>query len=105
LAGTKRMKDPTQKKRLSRYYPKKGAFPRFVIRDRDREIIKLVYNHRFLNTPLIASLLKITTPEKQEYKTGLDGKKRPTRYGFGEKALYKRLQQLFHEKYLPTDFL
>jgi len=99
------MKDPTRKKQLSRYYPKKGAFPKFVIRDRDREIMKLIYEHRFLNTSLISNLLKTSVPENQEYKIGKDGKKRPTRYGFGEKALYKRLQQLFHGRYLERHLI
>jgi hypothetical protein len=99
------MKDSTQKKQLSRYYPKKGAFPKFVIRDRDREIMRLIYEHRFLNTNLIWHLLKTDNPENQDYKIGKDGKKRPTKYGFGEKALYKRLQQLFHGRYLERHLI
>jgi len=99
------MKNPTQKKQLSRYYPKKGAFPKFVIRDRDREIMKLIYEHRFLSTNLIWYLLKTENPQIQDYKIGKDGKKRPKKYGFGEKALYKRLQQLFHGRYLERHLI
>ena len=99
------MKNPTQKKQLSRYYPKKGAFPKFVIREREREIMKLIYEHRFLNTNLIWYLLKTEKLENQDYKVGKDGKKRPTNYGFGEKALYKRLQQLFHGRYLERHLI
>lgn len=99
------MKNPTRKKQLSRYYPKKGAFPKIVIRERDRTIMKLIYEHRFLNTNLIWYLLKTEIPENQDYNVGKDGKKRPTKYGFGTKALYKRLQQLFHERYLERHLL
>lgn len=100
-----KMKNPTRKKQLSRYYPKKGAFPKFVIRDRDRTIIRLIYEHRFLNLNLIWHLLKTDNPENKDYKIGQDGKKRPTKYGFGEKALYKRLQQLFHGRYLERHLI
>lgn len=99
------MKNLTQKKQLSRYYPKKGAFPKFVIRERDRTIMQLIYEHRFLNTNLIWYLLRTDSPENQEYKIGKDGKRRPTLYGFGEKALYKRLQQLFHGRYLERHLI
>lgn len=99
------MKNPTQKKKLSRYYPKKGAFPKFVIRDRDRAILKLILQHRFLDTSLLWHLLKANEPKDTVYRVGRDGKKRPTRYGFGEKALYKRLQQLFHERYLDRHLI
>jgi len=99
------MKNPAQKKKLSRYYPKKGAFPKFVIRDRDRAILSLIFQHRFLDTSLLWHLLKANEPKTPVYRVGKDGKKRPTRYGFGEKALYKRLQQLFHERYLDRHLI
>lgn len=76
-----------------------------MIRDRDREIMKLIYEHRFLNTTLLWLLIKATNPETTVYKIGHDGKKRPAKYGFGEKALYKRLQQLFHERYLERHLI
>ena len=99
------MKNPTQKKKLSRYYPKKGSFPKFVIRERDRAIMSLIYKHRFLDTKLLWYLLRTKEPEEIQYSIGKDGIKRPTRYGFGEKALYKRLQQLFHERYLDRHMI
>jgi hypothetical protein len=78
--------------------------PDTIIRDRDRKILELVYKHRFLNSELIWHLLQIeleTSPT--EYKIGRDGKKRPVKYGFGEKALAKRLKQLSDSKYLKRD--
>ena len=67
--------------------------------------MRLVYEHRFLDTTLIWHLLGTNRVGHTEYRIGKDGKKRPARYGFGEKALYKRLQQLFHARYLDRHLL
>lgn len=99
------MTKPTHRKRLSRYQPDKQAGQKVVIRERDREILRLVYEHRFLDTELLWRLLSVKSLGTTEYTVGRDGKKRPKKYGFGEKALYRRLQLLFHARYLDRHFL
>jgi hypothetical protein len=58
-----------------------------------------VYEHRFLDTELLWYLLR-QAPEEAEAVVGADGESRPRKYGFGLKALYKRLQQLAEARYL-----
>lgn len=89
--------DQLTRQKHSRYVP--GQVPAFRFKDTDREILLLVYRHRFLSTPLLSALLcKEQTAEGSAI--GRDGKKRPAKYGFSEKALYRRLQLLFHARYL-----
>lgn len=76
----------------------KGTFPASRLSDRDRHILKLVYEHRFLDTELLWHLTRIEPAEATRYAVGADGKRRPSSYGFGMKALYKRLQQLSDQK-------
>lgn len=90
----------TEPKRLSRYQRNPTAFANLTLKEIDIEIIKLVYGHRFLTIDLIAPLLGIDGSKTTETAIGRDGKERPVSYGFGEKALYKRLQALYHAKYL-----
>jgi len=100
------MTKPTQKKRLSRYVPNKGAFPDLILRDRDFTILRLVYDHRFLSSELLWHLLQTDDQSRDvSYSVGSDGKKRPTSYGFGRQALSKRLKQLFNARYLERHYL
>jgi hypothetical protein len=98
------MTEPTRRKTLPRYQRDKSAFPKFTLRERDREIVRLVFEHRFLDTELIWHLLKKEGDSDADYLTGRDGKARPVSYGFGRKALYKRLQALYHTSYLNRRF-
>jgi len=92
--------DPSKKRPLQ-HRPKGKLSPDIVIGKRDLEILKLVYKHRFLDTQLLLHLLHTTASGSSvEYRTGSDGKKRPSRYGFGEKALYKRLLVLVRSGHL-----
>ena len=100
------MTKPTQKKRLSRFVPNKGAFPDLVLRDRDFWILRLVYDHRFLSSELLWHLLQTASqPRPVSYSVGSDGKQRPTDYGFGRQALSKRLKQLFNARYLERHYI
>jgi hypothetical protein len=94
------MRKPTHSGSTSGEPGEKRSFPVLELRERDRRILKLVYEHRFLDTELLLRLLKVESGEGVEYAAGSDGKRRPTRYGFGEKALYKRLQLLTSLEYL-----
>lgn len=94
-----------RRKRLSPYLAKHDAFPSMVLKERDREILLLVHEYRFLTTDLIWRLLRNDDSGSLEYSLGKDGKRRPTTYGFGEKALYKRLQALFHAGYLARHYV
>ncbi len=76
-----------------------------VLKERDREILSLVHEHRFLTTDLIWRLMRDGDPEPLEYEVGKDGKNRPKTYGFGEKALYKRLQALFQGGFLARHYV
>lgn len=98
--------NPTlQRERLSPYRPKRTAFPNLALKDRDREILLLVHQYRFLTTDLIWRSLRNDDSGPLEYAIGKDGKRRPKSYGFGEKALYKRLQTLFHAGYLARHYV
>jgi hypothetical protein len=99
------MTKQTVRKQRPRYYRQKGAFSGLTLRDVDQLILRLVYAHRFLDTELLLHLLAVRNAAQPEYREGRDGKERPTRYGFGLKALYTRLQALFHAKYLDRHFL
>ncbi len=99
------MTEKTARKQRPRYYRQKGAFSDLTLRDVDQLILRLVYAHRFLDTELLSHLLAVRNANQPEYREGRDGKERPTRYGFGLKALYTRLQALFHAKYLDRHFL
>ena len=100
------MSKPTQKKRLSRYVPDKGAFPDLVLRDRDYKILRLVYDHRFLSGELLWHLLQSDGESSVvSYTVGSDGKKRPKKYGFGRQALSKRLKQLFNARFLERHYI
>lgn len=92
--------EPAQKKRLSRYRADRSAFPDFRPNARDREILKLVYIHRFLDTELLWHLIQPEELEAVERKVGKDGKLRPARQGFGLQALYRRLQLMSHSGFL-----
>lgn len=94
-----------KQKNLSRYIRDKSAFSDFVINDKDRQTIKLVYSHRFLSTNLLWQLLKNNESSLEQFKIGKDGKKRPLHYGFSKNALYKRLQGLFHSQYLARHYM
>lgn len=100
------MTKPTQNKRLSRFVPDKGAFSELTLKDRDYEILSLIHAHRFLSLELIWRLLGAGDDAADaEFAIGADGKKRPTRYAFGEQALSKRLKQLFHARYLERHYI
>ena len=75
------------------------------LRERDREILKLVYSHRFLSTELLWHLLKTDDEPAQLGEIGADGKRRPKRYAFGRQALYKRLLQLNQAGYLNREYI
>ncbi len=92
------MKKPSPEK--SRNHPKRKNSPDFVPTERDQEILKLIYEHRFLDSKLIWHLLESPKSHETEYKIGADGKKRPSKYGFGSKALLSRLTKLDQEKYV-----
>jgi hypothetical protein len=100
------MNGPKHKKRRSRDKPDPSAYPQPVIRERDREILRLVYEHRFLDRVMLWHLLhRKTANAERAYRLGRNGKMRPTTHGFGEKALAKRLTQLIHARYLDRRFL
>lgn len=99
------MTESNRSKSLPRHRPAKGAYSNLRIGDRDRTIIRLLYEHRFLSTELIGHLLGIYGEIIPTWgKPGRNGKTRPARYSFGEKALYKRLQALFHGRYVERHF-
>jgi hypothetical protein len=70
-----------------------------TLRDRDLRILHLIYQHRFLDMELLSAFVT-EERESESQAPGADGKRRPRRYGFGEKALYKRLRQLAEARYL-----
>jgi hypothetical protein len=70
-----------------------------TLRDRDLRILHLIYQHRFLDMELLSAFVT-EERESESQAPGADGKHRPRRYGFGEKALYKRLRQLAEARYL-----
>jgi hypothetical protein len=86
--------------------PKRKSRPRrlagakaLTLRDRDLQILHLIFEHRFLDMELLSAFVT-TDAEGESQAPGADGKRRPRKYGFGEKALYKRLRQLTEAKYL-----
>lgn len=98
------MNKPTQNGRVSTEPGRKRTFPGITLRDRDRRILEFVYEHRFLDTELLLHLLKVEPLAAVEYEVGTDGKRRPQRYGFGQSALYKRLQLLTSAGYLEPHY-
>lgn len=98
------MNKPTQNGRGYNQPGRKSTFPSITLRDRDRRILELVYEHRFLDTELLLYLLRVEPPAAVESEVGTDGKRRPRRYGFGQSALYKRLQLLTSVGYLKPHF-
>jgi hypothetical protein len=89
----------------SRYRPQVSGQKTLRLDGRDYEIVRLVYEHRFLDTELLLRLLRVAVPETAAREIGRDGKHRPARYGFGQKALYRRLQILFHGRVLNRYYL
>lgn len=71
-------------------------------RHTDLEILKLVFQYRFLDVELLAHMLCGSQRKTTSYRIGKDGRRRPTQYGFGESALRKRLRHLSQAKYLTT---
>ncbi len=98
------MTKPTHRKIISPFTRDRSAFSKFVLRERDREIVRLVFEHRFLDTELLWHLLRKNGDSETDTRKGRDGKLRPVSYGFGRKALYKRLQALYHTGYLDRKF-
>ncbi len=94
------MKTDETKKNRPRLNRVKASLPNFRITDRDREILKLIYEHRFLDSELLIRLLAVSPDLSAPREKGADGKERPKSYGFGQQALYKRLQLLYHSGYL-----
>ena len=76
-----------------------------VLNQRDFEILSAVHQHRFLTTDLIWRLVRDGGPGSLDYGVGRDGKKRPTSYGFGLKALYKRLALLHKSGFLARHYV
>jgi hypothetical protein len=89
--------------RLSRYLPNRNAHSGFKVRDRDIRVLQLLYQFRFLDTEL---LWRLTSERKSglTYSLGEDGKRRPNKYGFGKKALYRRLQSLYHQGFVSRHY-
>lgn len=71
-----------------------------VLSDRDSKILSLVHEYRFPTAELIWRLMREKEQGSQDYAVGKDGKKRPSKYGFGRQALYKRLQLLSRAGFL-----
>jgi len=93
------MTDPTRKTNGKQAW--KNTALSFILSETDYRILRLIYEHRFLNTELLWHLLKSAAEgDSAEFRLGKDGKKRPAKYGFGMKALYKHLQKLTEAKYL-----
>lgn len=91
------MKKPEAAKKT---HPRKLAGAKALdLRERDLQILHLIFEHRFLDMELLSAFV-IDRPEADAATVGADGKRRPRKYGFGEKALYKRLRQLAEAKYL-----
>lgn len=76
-----------------------------VLKPRDLEILSAVHQHRFLTTDLIWRLVRDDGHGSLDYGIGKDGKKRPTSYGFGLKALYKRLAMLHKGGFLARHYV
>ena len=90
--------------------PSKAAAKRetsteLVLRTRDMEILSAVHQHRFLTTDLIWRLVRDGGPGSLDYIIGKDGRKRPKLYGFGLKALYKRLALLHKAGFLARHYV
>lgn len=76
------------------------------LKQRDIAILKLLFEHRFLDTELLWHLLKSDSHLPfVEYSVGVDGKSRPITYGFKKQALSKRLKQLFDSGYVKRHYL
>jgi hypothetical protein len=77
-----------------------------ILRERDYSILRLIYEFRFLSCELIWYLIK---PGDQSvpvsHSVGQDGKKRPSKYGFGKQALSKRMKQLFDAGYVQRHYV
>jgi len=94
------------KKQLSQRNSNRSPFPGLILRERDHTILRLVYEHRFLSRELLWQLLKTDNQTQPvTYVTGIDGKKRPIRYRFGQQALSKRLKQLFDANFLKRHYI
>lgn len=76
------------------------------LKQRDIAILKLLYEHRFLDTELLWHLLKSDSYLPfVEYTKGSDGKSRPITYGFKKQALSKRLKQLFDADFVERHYI
>lgn len=98
------MKNKPTRQDAKRRARNKGTFPGIRIGERDRNILQLVFEHRFLDTELLWYLTRQEPGRRTEYRVGADGKRRPSSYGFGMKALYKRLQQLSDARLLNRHY-
>lgn len=95
------MKEENKGRKPRRQAKRKGGrVSELRLTDRDKDILRLVYEHRFLDTELLLRLLRPDNEKPKQYKIGRDGKRRPTSYGFGQKALYRRLKILSDKRYL-----
>ncbi len=73
---------------------------------RDCDILRYLYDYRFLNSDLLWHLLKNDNQTNSAFFTlGKDGKRRPSKYGFGRQALYKRMKRLFDNGYVERHYL
>jgi len=76
------------------------------LKERDYQIIRLIYEFRFLSSELIWHLTRSDDHSNSiPYSIGQDGKKRPSKYGFGRQALFKRLKQLFDAGYVQRHYI
>ncbi len=76
------------------------------LNSRDCDILRYLYEYRFLNTELLWHLLNDDHKANYEFfSIGNDGRKRPSKYGFGRQALYKRLRRLFKYGYVQRHYL
>jgi Replication-relaxation len=86
--------------------PKKKLNENLILRERDHIILKLIYEFRFLSGELLWYLIKTDNQSNSiSYSIGLDGKRRPSKYGFGSQALNKRLKQLFDAGYVERHYI
>ncbi len=73
---------------------------------RDCDILRYLYDYRFLNTELLWHLLTYDNQTNTEFHTvGNNLKRKQSKYGFGRQALYKRLRRLYVNGYVQRHYL
>ncbi|MEZ5360590.1 MAG: replication-relaxation family protein [Candidatus Zixiibacteriota bacterium] len=69
---------------------------------KDCDILRYLYDYRFLNAELLWHLITYGSQTNSAFHTA---GKRPSKYGFGRQALYKRLRRLYANGYVERHYL